>query len=682
MMILKWDEFDYKLLKHIGKAKRFAGNPASRTQVTYKNIICAFDIETTVLPDVEIDGEKQSIMYVWQFAMGPLMCIMGRTWEEFKSFMAAVQEQLKKDERLLVFVHNLSYEFQFLKGVIPFESKDVFCLDKRKIRKASSGPFEFRCSYIHSAQSLDRYLKDMGVKDLKLSGEEFDYSKIRYPDTPLTDKEIEYCVHDVIGLVEAIEIDMKIEKDSFYSFPLTSTGYVRRDAKRAMREIPHTFIQEQQPDMETYLMLHEAMRGGNTHGNPYLADFAIWDVTCVDRSSSYPDVIINNPFPVTPFKKIARPSEQMLELLLKRGKAVLMELTLNDVRIREGAEYCPYLAYGKCFDAIHCTIDNGRIKSADMVTFTCTDIDYDIIVDQYEWSSMTVNKLMHADYGQLPDPVKALVIEYYRRKTILKGNPAEALNYIRSKAKLNSIYGFFRQDPVKQLIIFNGIDYEEQTAPVEELLEKHNKHNTYSLYQWGVWTTAWARKRLQEAIDTTGDDFVYCDTDSVFYKNNHDWSSYNELRRADSIKNKAYREDSKGRPHYMGVLELDKHCQRFKTLGAKKYAYEDDDGDLHITISGVSKKFGAQELKSKGGLEAFRDGFTFTDSGKVSAIYNDMTEPVMVRSGGREIPVTSNVVLTDTTYTVSITDEYKELLNNLVAVQEIIKYTKERNYEV
>lgn len=676
MIICNVDEFDYRLIKKIKRAKRNAGNPATRSKRVYKNIICAFDIETTVLPE-EIDGNQHSIMYVWQFAFGPLICVMGRTWDEFRTFRNRCASQLKPDEKLLVFVHNLSYEFQFLKGVFQFTSENVFCLDKRKIRKAATGPFEFRCSYIHSRQSLERYLKDMGVKDQKLSGVEFDYSKKRYPWTPLTDAEIEYCVHDVIGLVEAIETDLKIEGDSLYSFPLTSTGYVRRDVKRAMKELPHTYITDQQPDVNTYYMLAEAMRGGNTHGNKYLRDLPVWDVTCVDRSSSYPDVLINDVFPVTPFVMYDRPSVEALERFRAMNKALLIDISVEGLHVREQAEYCPYLAFSKCRDIIGYVADNGRLIHANYLSTTMTDIDFDIFEEQYTWNNMTVNKLRIASYGPLPDCMKKLIIQYYDRKTVLKGNDDAKLDYVRSKAKLNSIYGFMAQDPIKQLIIFNGIDYEEQTAPVEELLEKHNRFNTYSLYQWGVWTTAWARKRLQEAIDICGHDFVYCDTDSVFFKNLHDFDDYNELRVRNSTRNGAYATDSKGNTHYMGVLEFDKHCQRFKTLGRKKYVYEDDDGDLHITVSGVSKKFGADELRAKGGLEAFTEGFTFTEAGKISAVYNDIIKPFIYNIDGHDIEIVSNVVLMDTTYTLSLSDEYKDLLNNLNMLNSILQHMKE-----
>ena len=64
--------------------------------------------------------------------------------------------------------------------------------------------YEFRCSYLHSNMSLEVFLEKMGVEDLKQSGEEFDYSKIRYPWTPLSDQEMKYIVNDVKGLVEAL----------------------------------------------------------------------------------------------------------------------------------------------------------------------------------------------------------------------------------------------------------------------------------------------------------------------------------------------------------------------------------------------------------------------------------------------------------------------------------------------
>ena len=53
------------------------GNPGTKKRKSIIDLICAFDIEATRLPDIE-----QAIMYVWQWKIGPCL-LMGRTWEDF-----------------------------------------------------------------------------------------------------------------------------------------------------------------------------------------------------------------------------------------------------------------------------------------------------------------------------------------------------------------------------------------------------------------------------------------------------------------------------------------------------------------------------------------------------------------------------------------------------------------------
>lgn len=80
---------------------------------------------------------------------------MGRTWGEFVTMMQTVSEVLGLNDklRLIVYVHNLSYEFQFLRKW--FEWKRVFSIDLRKpIYAITTGNIEFRCSYLLSGYSL------------------------------------------------------------------------------------------------------------------------------------------------------------------------------------------------------------------------------------------------------------------------------------------------------------------------------------------------------------------------------------------------------------------------------------------------------------------------------------------------------------------------------------------------
>ena len=78
-----------------------------------------------------------------------------------------------------------------------------------------------------------------------------------------------------------------------------------------------------------------------------------------------------------------------------------------------------------------------------------------------------------------------------------------------------------------------------------------------------------------------------------------------------------------GKTETLGILDTEKPAARFVTLGAKKYAYRDLSGKLHITVAGVSKKKGAIELENAGGLDAFKEGFIFKDAGGSELVYND-----------------------------------------------------------
>ena len=47
--------------------------------------------------------------------------------------------------------------------------------------------------------------------------------------------------------------------------------------------------------------------------------------------------------------------------------------------------------------------------------------------------------------------------------------------------------------------------------------------------------------------------------------------------------------DSKGRPKDLGIWDMEKPYAKFKTIGAKRYLYEYEDGELLMTVSGLNK---------------------------------------------------------------------------------------------
>ena len=681
-MVVKCADFQPEQYFHkcpIVKNRR--GNPAGKKR-HYVAITTAFDIETTLIDDIE-----QSVMYIWQWQFGEDYTVIGRTWDEFLDLQNRIKLSLPADHWLVVYVHNLSYEFQFLKGIYQFTPDDIFAIASRKLIKCDMwGCFEFRCSYKLTNMSLKQFTTRMKVEHTKLSGEEFDYSVKRYPWTELSDEELEYCVNDVLGLVEAVNKLMDRDGDTLQTIPLTSTGYVRRNAKRAMREgIHHNFVYSILPDYETYRALREAFRGGNTHANRYYAGDIVENVHSADRSSSYPAVMCNCEFPMTEFVPILPKDlnkEYIARCITIRHKALLLRIGIRNLELRDKFWGCPYLSKDKCRN-IHKAIDtedNGRILEAEYLETTVTDIDLKIIMEEYTGQIIFLQG-WYSSYKKLPEALINEVIKYYKDKTELKGVKGQEIFYDKAKALLNSLYGMMAQDPVKHSVIFQQFgDWEEDEIPDEELLGKSNKR-AFLAYQWGVWVTAHSRDALERGIrlvhDTEGADFIYCDTDSVKYTGSVDWSGYNADRVAECLDSGAYATDTSGVTHYMGVFETEDDpdtgvaYRYFKTLGAKKYAYVEREGEgVHCTIAGVNKSKGGKELDKNGGLSAFAEGFVFRDAGGTQAVYNDNPPFGTVHIDGGDIQITANVAILPSEYTLGITGEYER----------IIKYSKKYLY--
>ena len=659
MDLINVRDVDYLLFERLKAQPAPRGNPHGRKKnKRYCDAVCAFDIEASTLPDLD-----QAIMYIWQFQLDETVTVIGRTWDEFLTFLRNVREAIRP-KVLVIYDHNLSYEFAFLAGIYDFQPDEVFAVDYRKVLKCTMfDTFEFRCSYLHSNMSLSAFLKKMGVEDQKLS--DYDYSKVRYPWTELTEEELHYCVNDVRGLVQAIKREMALDKDTLYTIPLTSTGYVRRDCKRAMEEFNHQQLMEMLPDPDVYRMLRRAYRGGNTHANRWYAGDIVPGVYSMDLSSAYPACMIDFKFPMKAFfREGAVTLERVCELIYKKHKAVLMDICFYDVRLISRYNGCPYLARDKCRNIQGGRYDNGRILQADYLETTITDIDLKIILSQYDFSACNPFNVYWARYGKLPKPLRDTVIKYYRLKTELKQNPGEPYDpekeyfYFRAKNKLNSLYGMCSQDPCKDSIDFTGGKFQERNEPVEDLLKRSYK-KAFLSYAWGVWVTCWCRWLLQRGIDAAGDNFIYCDTDSVKTIGPLDMSEFNAEMKALSEKNGGYADDPSGRRHYLGVFENETPhgLEKFSTLGAKKYCYVED-GKLHITIAGVSKKKGAEEL---GKIENFREGFIFRAAGGTESVYNDdVNFPYFAE--GHWVTITPNVMIRDSTYELGITEEYRRIL--------------------
>lgn len=108
------NDVNYDLIRTIPQQIRKTGNPGSKHRINYKDIVCAFDIETTRLKD----NDDNSIMYLWQFAFDSTHAVIGRDWESCMWFFHEVAKRLAFDERIVIYIHNASFEFFFFKRCI------------------------------------------------------------------------------------------------------------------------------------------------------------------------------------------------------------------------------------------------------------------------------------------------------------------------------------------------------------------------------------------------------------------------------------------------------------------------------------------------------------------------------------------------------------------------------------
>ena len=654
-------EFKFDILKPTGR------NSKKRQKIV--NEVFAFDIETTGIRAI-----TQSVMYIWQFQIGTRLTVFGRTWEEFRWFLMKLRSCIPRGAKAIVYVHNLSYEFQFLKGIYDFDQDDLFPIDRRKILYCRMfNCIEFRCSYLQTNMNLKKFTEKMNVPHSKL--DDFDYGIPRFPWSDLTIEELRYCQNDVLGLVEAIREEMKRDGDTLLTIPYTSTGYVRRDFKKALKDAGYFYrwAWDYFPDQKLYEIMRKAFRGGDTHGNRWYADRIIHNVHSYDRSSSYPDVICNCQFPVTPFEWVEINSiDRIRELRDKHNRAFLLRLRFSG-GIKLKSEYwgSPYLSRDKSEKIRGGVFYNGRILEAESLELCITDVDLRIIDEEYDIGKIIVLDCYKSTYGKLPQCMIDLTIDYYKRKTELKG--VDKYQYDKAKNKLNSIYGMTAQNPISIPLVYSPEEKEfayDMDADLTKLFEEQKK--TYWLpYQYGIFVTAWARYELFLGVKNVAmeagssidefSDFVYCDTDSVKFFGNADFTEYNESHKERSIHSGAYATDRKGVTHYMGVFEQESDYSEFKHLGAKKYGGIVD-GNMELTIAGVSKQWGAEELKERGGLEALENGFTFYKAGGLNAQYNDIPAIDEWAVDGHKLKITSNVYLYESEYTVGDTADFIRLL--------------------
>lgn len=648
-------------------------NPLIQPTKCYIEHLMTFDIETSTIE--KTDGSFEGYMYHWQVCIDGFVCF-GRTWKEFLTFLRKMNRALNnynEQHKLVCYIHNFSYEFQFLYSWIKLTN--VFAIDKRKPLKAISKEFniEFRCSYLLSNMNLKKFIENTPNAHYFKGSGDLDYKKVFTPKSILTMSELGYCYNDVMGLYEAIIY--LLQEDTLTTIPLTSTGYVRRECRNNMRKNKKNRKQflDLKLDDKLYQLCKDSFRGGNTASNRYKTNFINYDVSSYDMSSAYPYAMISGLYPITPFQEETITSLDMLDDY-NNCYCTLAYYSFENVKLKKGIPF-PYIPYSKCIEFIAPSYDtqfkgkeycyNGRVLEADFIKIAMTNYDYQIFINQYEYDdeNVRVEDFYYSHKGFLPKELINTVLEFFTLKSQLKGIDGKEYEYMKSKNKLNSLYGMIVTDIIRQENLFNDQWEKGENSTLEEY---YSKRNNFLTYQWGLFVTAICRTNLQKAIDKIGLDCVYIDTDSLKYCGSHDdvfehinqemidWCIQNDIINYVEVGDNKY---------FLGLFDKEKGYDEFVTLGAKKYAFNQN-GKIGITVAGLNKKSGAKELELKGGLSNFKIGTEFFDSGRKTVYYNDDKKHFLIVQGCK-IENASNIALVDTTYTLGMTDVMLSILNGL-----------------
>ena len=616
------------------------------------------------------DCKKFSICYVWQFSINDNI-FWGRTLEDFKDFLQELEYY--EPHKKIVYIHNFSFEFQFLINVLQFDY--VFARQARKPLFAEWSTYQFRCSYFLTNMSLATWAEQRKLSVQKLVGD-LDYTILRTPKTVLADKELDYCFNDVLVMYYGLQ-QYKEKYGHMIDIPFTQTGEVRKEViermnvsseykyrKRCIKLIPQT--------IKDYSLLCDCLMGGYAHSNAVHTNVVLDNVFSKDISSSYPTVMCLEKYPMTYFEETV-PCEDYF------NNDNYSYIITFDVEHLCSKRWNTWLSFSKCAKIKGYSLDNGRVLKADYVQLSLTNVDYEMFQLCYDFDNLNIIDFRISSNDYLSPTFVKYILELYGNKTTLKGIKEKEPLYMKSKQYINSMYGMMVTKNITDTIEFEEDRWKKELLNEKNFYtkiasEKKKLSKTFGAFQFGVWVTAYARRNLWKGILALDYNVAYCDTDSIkyidcdtdFFERYNKEIERRENMRADMLgipRDKFCPRDKNGMPHRLGIFDDDGQYKKFKTLGAKKYCYVDNDDKLHMTVSGV-RKSAVSQLHD---IEDFKDGTVFDveHAQKLIMTYVDDMPPIVWNKGQYDEFYSNykhGICAQPTTYSLGITDDYESIL--------------------
>ena len=685
-----------------------------RSKAYYYDISCALDTETTNW--IVDDEHKYAWIYIFQIMIGDTF-ITCRTFDELADVFLNLKLTygLNEKHRIIIYVHNLPFEFQFMRT--EFRFSECLARKNRTVFKVFFDDYgiEFRDSLILSGMNLAKTAENLTWPEhksiRKLKGD-LDYNLIRLPCTPLTPTEMAYCYNDVKIICCYIDEQRK-QYRGITNIPLTNTGRVRREVKNSCfrtvtdpkthkKRIPYKDLMKRLTlEVREYGYAKQAFLGGYTHANARYSKKLLADVHSIDFTSSYPTVMMSEKYPMSKGKFITLDMNSYAEfetylnqcngVECERVAVVMVELWDIETKPDIPDDYISYSRLYEKGDQI--MNNNGRVHKANYVQLIVTSVDLAQIVSCYNYTKIHIidGYFYYVDY--LPKEIIESVLEFYEKKTTLKGVKGQEAEYLLKKGMLNSCYGMCVTDfgaDDEQCTYNKG--WETIKTDKAECVAKYNDNpNRFLFYVWGIFVTAYARNNLFNGIKTIGQDYVYCDTDSIKFLNMNAHKAYIEDYNSSIIRKcteclehwdldpaMLSPKNQKGVKKQIGIWDYEGKYDHFKTNGCKRYLTEIG-GEFDLTCAGLPENKGVAELTRNGTnvddvFARFNDDFRVDaeNSGKLAHFYNDDPFEIEVDDylGNRgKISCNSCCVLFPVAFSVNGNEEYKLFLKYIAKLQ-------------
>lgn len=670
--------------------------------INYIFELCGY--KTDLIEECFTTWTAGSLPYIWQCSINDWV-VYGRELPDFMHILKYIRKKVAGAETH-IWIHNINYEYTFLREIIPFTDK--FFTEARKPLKLEYENIIFRCSYRLVMMSLAKWGEQIGVP--KAVGE-LDYHALYTPIQELTEEQLHYCEMDLRVMIKGLT-NYLVTYGHIRLIPFTQTGMPRKDIKDEGKKVKgwNRKVGKMQPKTpEEWKIMHATYCGGLTLCNPDKAGYVIQCHTpgvmgyvnvgtdekpvaqrSVDRKSAYPAAMLQK-YPASEFMLTSAPVQWddgnhhicLVEYINMKSRYDVTPQSASKRIMISGANYN--------YDGL--TKNNGKIITCSRFALYVTEVDKSLIDMYYTYDEMIV----HSHRIALSDFMPKHVIEYmllrYEAKTLRKTD-ADPTIYNIEKQKLNAIYGLMGTALIHNDIVEEGWEFVTKFKDDAEILKELKKlqdfdYNNVLPYSWGIYVTSWQRYALMStALELEKDPdgvlrsfrkLSYTDTDSL--KGAYDLE---DMQRVDQINKqiiewtrwrcdqqgidykKTCPKDKKGRKQYLGTWENDANYYEIKYEGAKRYAYRLDPNDtVHITIAGVPKAAG-YILKS---VDDLKEGLTFDlfQSRKNLCQYIDGDNPQVTMPDGYKVTNKCGCIIRPTSYKLTLENEYRQLIKYYIS---------------